>query len=186
MLPSQGRSMDVNVGSQESDYIWRHHRHELEENQCSSVLVKRILAPVNVVWAFVRRFDQPQQYKPFVRSCTVRGDLTVGSIRDVNVTSGLPATSSTERLEVLDDAKHVFSYRILGGDHRLKNYWSIITLHSEVIDGRAGTLAIESYVVDVPEGNTKEETKFFVEAVIKCNLKSLADMSERVVLQRGI
>eukprot|EP00249_Psilotum_nudum_P018695 c26920_g4_i2 orf=595-1050(+) len=143
MLPSQGRSMDVNVGSQESDYIWRHHRHELEENQCSSVLVKRILAPVNVVWAFVRRFDQPQQYKPFVRSCTVRGDLTVGSIRDVNVTSGLPATSSTERLEVLDDAKHVFSYRILGGDHRLK--W----MNSEVLP-----IDADLPLVDIHGGST--------------------------------
>lgn len=42
---------------------------------------------------------------------------------------------------------------------------------------------IESFVVDVPEGNTKDETCYFVEAVIKCNLKSLADVSERLAVQ---
>lgn len=52
------------------------------------------------------------------------------------------------------------------------------------MDGRQGTLAIESYVVDTPEGNTKEDTCFFVETVIKCNLKSLADVSERLALQQ--
>lgn len=33
-------------------------------------------------------------------------------------------------------------------------------------------------MVDVPEGNTKEETCLFVEALIQCNLKSLAYVSE--------
>lgn len=65
----------------------------------------------------------------------------------------------------------------------LQNYSSIISLHPEVIDGRPGTLVIESFVVDVPEGNTKDETCYFVEAVIKCNLKSLADVSERLAMQ---
>nr|POE84194.1 abscisic acid receptor pyl8 [Quercus suber] len=63
------------------------------------------------------------------------------------------------------------------------NYSSIISLHPEIIDGRPGTLVIESFVVDVPEGNTKDETCYFVEALIKCNLKSLADVSERLAVQ---
>lgn len=67
----------------------------------------------------VRRFDQPQKYKPFVRRCVVRGNLEIGSLREVDVKSGLPATTSTERLEVLDDNEHVLSIRIIGGDHRL-------------------------------------------------------------------
>jgi len=61
-----------------------------------------------------------------------------------------------------------------------QNYSSTISLHSETIDGKTGTLAIESFVVDVPEGNTKEETCFFVEALIQCNLNSLADVTERL------
>lgn len=58
-----------------------------------------------------------------------------------------------------------------------------MTVHPEVIDGRHGTLVIESFVVDVPEGNTKDETCYFVKALIQCNLKSLADVSERMAVQ---
>lgn len=65
----------------------------------------------------------------------------------------------------------------------VQNYSSVVSLHPEIIDGRPGTMVIESFVVDVPEGNTKDETCFFVEALIKCNLKSLADVSERLAVQ---
>jgi abscisic acid receptor PYR/PYL family len=64
-----------------------------------------------------------------------------------------------------------------------QNYSSILTVHPEVIDGRPGTLVIESFVVDVPEGNTKDETCYFVEALLKCNLKSLEEVSERLVIK---
>ncbi|KAE9460216.1 hypothetical protein C3L33_07880, partial [Rhododendron williamsianum] len=132
------------------------------------------------VWSLVRRFDQPQGYKPFVSKCTMQGDLNIGSLRQVNVKSGLPATTSTERLELLDDEEHILGIRIVGGDHRLRNYSSIITVHPEIVDGRPGTLVIESFVVDVPDGNTKDETCYFVRALINCNLKSLAEVSERL------
>ena len=68
----------------------------------------------------MRKFDQPQKYKPFVSRCIVQGDVNVGSLRQVNVKSGLPATTSTERLELLDDEEHILGIRIIGGDHRLK------------------------------------------------------------------
>lgn len=68
----------------------------------------------------MRRFDQPQKYKPFVSRCTVIGDTEIGSLREVNVKSGLPATTSTERLELLDDEEHILGIKIIGGDHRLK------------------------------------------------------------------
>ncbi|KAK6918235.1 Polyketide cyclase/dehydrase, partial [Dillenia turbinata] len=174
---------EMNSEAMELQYILRHHKHELSENQCSSALVKRIKAPAHLVWSLARRFDQPQKYKPFVSRCIVEGDLQIGSLREVNVKSGLPATTSTERLELLDDNEHILGVRIVGGDHRLKNYSSILTVHPEVIDGRPGTLVIESFVVDVPEGNTKDETCYFVEALIKCNLKSLAEVSERMAVQ---
>ncbi|KAG6725603.1 hypothetical protein I3842_02G039900 [Carya illinoinensis] len=170
-------------GAMETPYIGMHHRHEPRENQCTSVLVKRIKAPVHLVWSLVRRFDQPQKYKPFVSRCEVKGDFAIGSVREVNVKSGLPATTSTERLELLDDEEHILGIRIVGGDHRLRNYSSVITVHPEVIDGRPGTLVIESFMVDVPDGNTKDETCYFVEALIMCNLKSLADVSERMAIQ---
>lgn len=65
----------------------------------------------------------------------------------------------------------------------LQNYSSIITVHPDIIDGRPGTKVIESFVVDVPEGNTQDETCYFVKALINCNLKSLADVSERMAMQ---
>ncbi|CAL9162437.1 unnamed protein product [Musa hybrid cultivar] len=186
----------------EEEYVRRHHRQEARDDQCSSTLVKHIKAPVHLVWSLVRRFDQPHKYKPFISRCVVQGDLAIGSVREVNVKSGLPATTSTERLEVLDDQEHVLSVKIVGGDHRLRcgltitgfqlqsllglqNYSSIITAHPEVMDGRPGTLVIESFAVDVPDGNTKDETCYFVEALIKCNLKSLADVSERLAMQNA-
>ncbi|XP_052170655.1 abscisic acid receptor PYL9-like [Diospyros lotus] len=169
----------------EAQYIRRHHRHQSEANQCSSALIKHIKAPVDLVWSLVRSFDQPQKYKPFVSRCTVQGDLKIGSLRQVNVKSGLPATTSTERLELLDDDEHILGVRIVGGDHRLQNYSSILTVHPEMIDGRPGTLVIESFVVDVPVGNTIDETCFFVKTMINCNLKSLADVSERMAIQSG-
>jgi abscisic acid receptor (PYR/PYL family) len=167
----------------EAQYICRHHRHRPNENQCSSSVAKHIRAPVDIVWSLVRRFDKPQKYKPFVSRCTVQGDLKIGSVREVNVKSGLPATTSTERLELLDDQEHILGVKFVGGDHRLNNYSSITTVHPEIIDGRPVTLVIESFVVDVPEGNTKDETCYFVNALINCNLKSLADVSERMAMQ---
>ncbi|GMY23853.1 abscisic acid receptor PYL9-like [Fagus crenata] len=169
-------------GAMEAQYVARHHRHEPRENQCTSALVKHIRAPAHLVWSLVRRFDQPQRYKPFVSRCVVSGDLGIGSVREVNVKSGLPATTSTERLELLNDEEHILGIKIVGGDHRLRNYSSIITVHPEVIDGRPGTLVIESFLVDVPDGNTMDETRYFVEALIRCNLKSLADVSERMAV----
>jgi abscisic acid receptor (PYR/PYL family) len=163
----------------EAEDVRRLHRHAPAEHQCTSTVVKHIKAPVHLVWSLVRSFDQPQKYKPFVARCVVRGgQLEIGSLRDVNVKTGLPATTSTERLERLDDDEHLLSVKFVGGDHRLQNYSSIITVHPESIGGRPGTLVIESFVVDVPEGNTKDETCYFVEAVIKCNLTSLAETCE--------
>ena len=72
------------------------------------------------VWSLIRRFDQPEKYKPFVSRCIVLGDLMIGSVREVNVKSGLPATTSTERLELLDDTHRILGVAIVGGDHRLK------------------------------------------------------------------
>lgn len=71
-----------------------------------------LISPAKV-WSLVRSFDQPQKYKPFVSRCVVRGDLEIGSVREVDVKSGLPATTSTERLEILDDDDHILSIKIV-------------------------------------------------------------------------
>ncbi|KAL2665446.1 hypothetical protein AAZX31_02G245600 [Glycine max] len=162
--------------------VARHHAHPVGPNQCCSVVIQAIDAPVSAVWPVVRRFDNPQAYKHFVKSCHVvaaagggEDGIRVGALREVRVVSGLPAVSSTERLEILDDERHVMSFSVVGGDHRLRNYRSVTTLHG---DGNGGTVVIESYVVDVPPGNTKEETCVFVDTIVRCNLQSLAQIAE--------
>jgi abscisic acid receptor (PYR/PYL family) len=91
----------------------------------------------------------------------------------------VPATTSLERLDVLDDQEHIISFRVLGGGHRLQNYWSVTSLHEHEIDGKAGTLVFESYVVDIPDGNTREETHMFIDTVVRCNLRALSRVSQQ-------
>ncbi|KAK9022831.1 hypothetical protein V6N11_003070 [Hibiscus sabdariffa] len=153
----------------------QYHTPKLSSNQCGSTLVQTIDAPLPLVWSILRRFDNPQAYKQFVKSCRLSaGNGGIGSIREVVVVSGLPAATSTERLDELDDECHVMMVSIIGGDHRLVNYRSTTTLH-EISDGGNGsgkTVVLESYVVDVPAGNSKEDTCCFADMIIACNLSS--------------
>ncbi|MCL7034973.1 hypothetical protein MKW94_024787 [Papaver nudicaule] len=113
------------ISGMENEYIYRHHKHdEMRDNQCSSALVKHIKAPLHLVWSLVRRFDQPQKYKSFISRFVVQGDLEIGSVREVNVKSRLPATTSTERLELLDDEEHIL--RIMHGERQPRvSLWEI-------------------------------------------------------------
>lgn len=101
----------------------------------------------------------------------------------VEIVSGLPARFSTERLDKLDDETHVMIFSIIGGDHRLENYHATTTLHED--NGREDgkkTVVIESYVVDVQAGSSEEDTCLFADTIIRCNLKSLANISEKMAL----
>lgn len=161
-------------------YVVEFHTYQLSQNRCSSLLVQRINAPDDVVWSIVRRFDKPQAYKHFIKSCSMADNfqMVVGSTRDVNVISGLPAATSTERLDILDDERRVTGFSIIGGEHRLRNYRSVTTVHGFNRDGRIWTIVLESYVVDVPEGNTEEDTRLFADTVVKLNLQKLASVTE--------
>lgn len=165
----------------------RYHNHVLSPNQCGASLVQTIDAPLPLVWSMIRRFDKPQAYKQFVRSCTMRaGNGGIGSVREVMLVSGLPAETSTERLEKLDDDMHVMIFSIIGGDHRLMNYRSTTTLHVDEEAKGGKTVVVESYVVDVPVGNSKEDTCSFTETIIGCNLRSLARISEKMVCRTRV
>ncbi|KAG8096356.1 hypothetical protein GUJ93_ZPchr0013g34802 [Zizania palustris] len=162
--------------------VARHHEHAAPgPGRCCSAVVQHVAAPAAAVWSVVRRFDQPQAYKRFVRSCALlAGDGGVGTLREVRVVSGLPAASSRERLEILDDESHVLSFRVVGGEHRLKNYLSVTTVHPSPAAPTAATIVVESYVVDVPPGNTPEDTRVFTDTIVKCNLQSLAKTAENL------
>lgn len=166
------------------------HSYRVNSGQCSSLLAQRIHAPLEIVWSIVRRFDKPQTYKHFIKSCRVRDDfsMSVGDTRDVNVISGLPAATSTERLDILDDDRHVTGFSIIGGEHRLRNYKSVITVHEffdddRQRDGKIWTVVLESYIVDVPEGNTEEDTRLFADTVVRLNLQKLASIAETMATE---
>ncbi|TMW86891.1 hypothetical protein EJD97_020739 [Solanum chilense] len=170
-----------------SSSIAEFHSYRINPGQCSSLLAQRIHAPVETVWTVVRRFDKPQTYKHFIKSCSVGEDfrMTVGSTRDVTVISGLPAATSTERLDILDDDRHVTGFSIIGGEHRLRNYRSVTTVHGFERDGEIWTVVLESYVVDVPEGNSEEDTRLFADTVVKLNLQKLASVTETLARETG-
>ncbi|XP_042484808.1 abscisic acid receptor PYR1-like [Macadamia integrifolia] len=164
--------------------------------KCSSLLAQRIYAPAETVWSIVRQFDKPQTYKHFIKSCSSKDGfptpITVGCLREVNVISGLPAETSTERLDVLDDERRVAGFTIIGGEHRLRNYRSVMSVNEfkggrrsggsycgdQEDGGKIWTVVLESYVVDVPEGNTEEDTRMFADTVVRLNLQKLASVSE--------
>ncbi|XP_010262194.1 PREDICTED: abscisic acid receptor PYL2-like [Nelumbo nucifera] len=155
--------------------IRTYHTFQSSPNTCTSLITQRIDAPLGMVWPLVRSFDSPQRYKHFIKSCKMKGDGGVGSIREVSVISGLPASTSIERLEILDEEKHILSFRVVGGEHRLNNYRSVTSVNQFVCkEGKAYTIVLESYIVDIPEGNTGDDTKMFVDTVVKLNLQKLA------------
>ncbi|KAI3416638.1 Bet_v_1 domain-containing protein [Psidium guajava] len=150
---------------------------------CTSLIARRIDAPARAVWPLVRNFANPQRYKHFIKTCHVRegdgGGVGIGSVRDVAVISGLPASTSVERLEVLDDERRVLSFRVIGGDHRLRDYCSVtsvneVTMNEE--ERKAVTLVLESYAVQIPDGNTCEDTKLFADTIVKLNLQKLEEI----------
>ncbi|KAF7829235.1 abscisic acid receptor PYR1-like [Senna tora] len=154
--------------------VTEHHTYFVGAGQCSSLLAQRIKAAPDTVWSVVRRFDKPQTYKHFIKSCAVKEgfEMRVGCTRDVNVISGLPAATSTERLDILDEERHVTGFSIIGGEHRLRNYRSVTTVHGFEGDGKIWSVVLESYIVDVPEGNTEEDTRLFADTVVRLRLKS--------------
>ncbi|XP_008793174.1 abscisic acid receptor PYL2 [Phoenix dactylifera] len=174
ITPPQGLTREEFAGLEE--VIRAHHSFPRAPGTCTSLITQRIDAPLRAVWPIVRRFDRPQRYKHFIKSCNLTsGDGGVGSVREVTVISGLPASTSTERLEILDDERHILSFSVMGGEHRLKNYRSVTSV-TEFIrdDGKPYTIVLESYVVDIPEGNTEEDTKMFVDTVVRLNLQKLS------------
>ncbi|KAG7589934.1 Polyketide cyclase/dehydrase [Arabidopsis suecica] len=167
--------------------IRTHHTFPRSPNTCTSLIAHRVDAPAHAIWRFVRDFANPNKYKHFIKSCTIRGDgngvkeIKVGTIREVSVISGLPASTSVEILEALDEEKRILSFRVLGGEHRLNNYRSVTSVNEFVVlekdKKKVYSVVLESYIVDIPKGNTEEDTRMFVDTVVKSNLQNLAVVS---------
>ena len=85
--------------------------------------MQEISSLIVTVWPVVRRFDNTQAYKHFVKSCNVvNSDGSVGTLREVIVVSDLPAACSIEHLEILDKERRVINFNVVSGDHHLANY----------------------------------------------------------------
>ncbi|GMI82298.1 PYR1-like 11, regulatory components of ABA receptor 5 [Hibiscus trionum] len=140
----------------------QYHTPKLSSNQCGSSLVQTIDAPLPLIWSVIRRFDNPQAYKQFVKSCKLSaGNGSIENIREVMVVSGLPAASSTERLDELDDECHVMMVSIIGGDHRLSRTWWTSRR------GIARRIPADCCFADM---------------IIACNLRSLARVTEKMAM----
>ncbi|XP_018732684.2 abscisic acid receptor PYL2-like [Eucalyptus grandis] len=117
---------------------------------CTSLIAWCIDAPASAVLPLVRGFTNPPRCNLFIESRHMRdGDGGVGSVRDIAEILGLPVLMSVRRLEVLDD------------NERMKK------------KGRSGLCIWESYVLQIHEGNTGEDTKSFAHSILKRNLRKL-------------
>lgn len=149
--------------------------------KCHFSVEQAINAPLEIVWSIIRQFHNPKAYKMFIRSSSSRSSLnTLGSFRNIIHSTGFPATTSIERLDVLNDELHVMVFSLVGGDrsHRLANYQGTISLL------RAGrrTIVTETYKVDVPKDSNEEDTRYVVDTMVGLDLKSLARIAERIIV----
>ncbi|WCJ27208.1 Abscisic acid receptor PYR1 [Euphorbia peplus] len=160
----------------------KYHTPNLSKNQCGSTQVRTIDANLPLVWSIIKQFDNPKAYKCFIKRCTIlAGDGTgVGSVRKLDLVSGLAANTITERLDGLDDDLCLMVVSRIGGDDMLENYKSTITLHQSDQDDK--TILIESYVVDIPSASCKEDTCYFADTMIGFNLRSLAKLTQNIML----
>lgn len=151
--------------------------------RCEGRVTQIVNAPLSLVWSVIRQFDQPHVFKKLVHTCTmVSGSGEIGSVRQVFFGSGLPGKTSVERLEKLDEEKHMIVYRVIGGDHKLVNFHVTTSLYEVVnVNENKKTFVVESYTVDIPEDSNEEDTCYFANTIIELNLKNLAIVVERMV-----
>lgn len=149
--------------------------------KCSFSIEQVINAPIEVVWSIVRQFDNPKAYRMFIGECSSTSTSNaVGSFRHIAFVTDFPSTVSIERLDDLNEEKHVMVYSVVGGDHtcRLPNYQGMISVKEKCSGGQRRTIVTEKYTVYVPEDSNAEETRYLVDTLVGFNLKSLARIAE--------
>lgn len=134
-------------------------------NQCCSAVILEF-GPSSAL-----RQPSPSSLQEFRQElpCHIRRRECRNPLGD-HVISGLLATNNIKRLEILNDEHHILSFSVVGNDHQLANYRSVTTLHPSTASKDTVPIEFESYVVDIPPDNTKEETCLFVDTVVPCSL----------------
>ncbi|CAA6672829.1 unnamed protein product [Spirodela intermedia] len=168
----QGESLRRGVSEEELsvlETLIRTHHHEPDQpaGTCTSLITQRIDAPLGAVWSIVRRFDQPERHKHLIKSCAVtQDDGGVDSVRELAVISGLPASTSIDRLEMLDERGTSSAF----GSSAVSTTSRTTGPSPPPPSSPAG---LESYVVDIPKGNTKEDMRMFIDTIVKLKLQNL-------------
>ncbi|KAH6555171.1 hypothetical protein KP509_1Z276300 [Ceratopteris richardii] len=133
------------TAEEEAALIERYHRNNIAPGQTCKVQTKRINAPIETV---------------NITRCEIINDIvpdTIGCIRRVEIIPGMSVKESVERLHTFDEINYQIGFELIGGDLGLEHFRSLITLHPDIENGQPGTLVIDSYAVDVPEGRSESE-----------------------------
>ncbi|MQM12055.1 hypothetical protein Taro_044966 [Colocasia esculenta] len=96
---------------------------DLSSNQLSGPIPPKIVGATSAA---------PPWSRPSPPPSPPSGSSSVRTMRKVRMVSGLPAATSMECLEALDEEIHTLSFRIIDGEHRLTNYRSVTSLHGEL------------------------------------------------------
>jgi hypothetical protein len=96
-------------------------------------------APVDKVWAFIRRFDSVADWLPFVKTSPIEDGVDptcVGCVRVVTQTDG---EKFREVLVALSDAEHFYSYTFLCSPIPVRNHLTTLRVLS-ITDGNRSCL----------------------------------------------
>ena len=74
---------DFPISHQLPESTVKYHEHVIGPNQWTSFVIQQINAPISIVWSLVQKFDNPQSYKHFIKSCyLVVGDDDIDTLRE--------------------------------------------------------------------------------------------------------
>jgi uncharacterized protein YndB with AHSA1/START domain len=136
-----------------------------------------IKAPVEAVWSVVRNFNSLPGWAVGIVDSKIEGGLdadVVGCVRSFHTNDG---THIRERLLMLDDAHHCFSYNFEKPAFPVKNY--IATLRLMPVTNSDATFAEWEANFDEAPGDEGKYVKKISNDVFAGGLKSLADKIKR-------
>lgn len=130
-----------------------------------------INAPADEVWSFVRDFDNLNEWLPAVESSAIEGGQradAVGCVRRLGLHGGGVAR---ERLLILDDVDHTYTYEFLESPFPVRSYRSTIRV-APVTEG--GQTFVEWWAwYDADAKDEEEMTKTFAVGVYATGLSEL-------------
>jgi uncharacterized protein YndB with AHSA1/START domain len=131
-----------------------------------------IKAPVETVWGIIRDFNALPEWTPFVTDSKIEGGLdadVVGCVRSFHTDKG---THIRERLMMLDDCRHAFTYNFEKPAFPVKNYLATMRL-MPVTHGNMTFAEWEASFDEAPEDAGKY-VREVSEDVFAAGLRSLA------------